>query len=210
MNKNDFTNFILILGPPMSGKTHLIKYMITDLFKNKKLDYGLVFCKTSFNNSYNFLPEKYIHNDYNEEVIKNLLRIQIQQKENGNSKKAFIIFDDVLGSINLNSNFITELFTEYRHYNLTILFATQYLLKIPPLIRECQNNFICLGGNTDKTMKSVFENFMQDFKDYKTCREFILKYTKDYNYILVKKNEPLESKYTVNKAPKFKSKQIYF
>lgn len=202
----------LISAKPRSGKTQFIKYMICTLFMERKIKYGLVFCPTLFNGSYNFIPEQFTYSMYDERIIKNLMRLQVRQiieKGKDNVEPAFIVLDDCIGSINFDSPLFQKLISRYRHYNITIFIATQYLFKIPPLIRDCTTYFICFNQTTKKSIDAIHETFMQDF-NYKTCYQFIKKNTKDYHFIVVDNEEAEENKYTVSKVPLLENASIYY
>jgi hypothetical protein len=207
--KDKIPNITLICAPPESGKTYLIKYLISDLFKAKKLKYGLCFCPTSFGGDFDYLPQKYIHTFYNEDIVKNLMDIQISQiSQFGKAEPAFIIFDDCIGAVNLKSKFIMQLFSTYRHYNILIIITTQYLKKIDPLIRVCANFFITFCVNDKKTLTEINDTYCHEMNNYKQVHDFIKKHTQDYHFLLIEPKKAVDKKYTVYKAPKIK-KNLY-
>ena len=78
--KEKIPNVSLICAPPDSGKTYLVKYLLTQLYKKKKVNYGIVFCSTSFNTeNYDYIPDNYLHSNYDENLILNLMNIRQQQ-----------------------------------------------------------------------------------------------------------------------------------
>ena len=202
-------SIILITAGPSSGKTNLVKYILCDLFTKKKLSYGLVFCPTSFNEAYNFLPSKYIYSQYDEDAIINLINIQIKQiKENGRAKPCFIVFDDVIGSIDFNSPFFSKLVSTFRHYNITLIFCVQYLYKVSPVLRECVSYFITFYQPTKRSIEAIYETYMNEFETYNECKNFIQSKTQDYKFILVNCNARLHEKYIISKAPLMDDKKI--
>jgi GTPase SAR1 family protein len=206
-------NISLICAPPASGKTYLIKYLLTDLYKKKKIDYGVVFCSTSFNkDNFDYIPENYLYSSYDENIILNLMNIQQQQIDfNDKAKPAFIVFDDMLGLIKFDSKLIIELFTKYRHYNITILITTQYIYAIPPLLRECTTFFFTFYLSSYRSLKAIYDCFLGDFDNYKECKKFIIDNTGDYKFIVVKTFESNKNKkFNVCKAPKIKNINFKF
>lgn len=73
--------FLLILnGSQGMGKSHCAKYIMYKL--RKKFDFGIVFTNTFFDdNPFGYLPEKYIHPEYNEKVLENLMDKQAKLVE---------------------------------------------------------------------------------------------------------------------------------
>lgn len=200
----------VISSAPQSGKSTLVKYMLTDLFSNKKLNYGLVFCPSAFDGGYSFLPEKYVYLRFDEDAVKNLMKIQMNQiKTNGSAKPAFIIMDDCIGSVNFQSKFISELITNFRHYNITIIICTQYIRRLPPTIHECCSYFFTFNQTSFKSITGINEIYMEE-KKYDECSNFIRNNCKDYHFILVKTYEPIEKKYTISKCPIFKNIKINY
>ena len=158
-------NITLITAGPNSGKTVLCKYILYDLFKNKKLNYGIVFCPTGFNNSYDYLPKKYLYAQFDENTLIQLVNLQISQiKQHGKAKPAFVVFDDCIGSINFTSPLFSKLVTTYRHYNILLIFTTQYLFKVPPVLRECTTYFITFKQPTKRSVQAIHETFMNEKK----------------------------------------------
>ena len=136
-------NITFICAPPKSGKSYLIKYLLNELFRKKKLKYGIEFIGSKYNGDFDFLSSKYVHSKYDENVLKKFYNIQIKQiQKKGKAPPAFIIFDDMLGSLNFNTGFIAELVPKYRHPNFTMIFTSQYLKKNAS-INSTMHNFFC-------------------------------------------------------------------
>lgn len=202
---------VLLSAKQHCGKSVFIKYVLCTMFMEQRIKYGIVFCPTAFTGSYDFIPSQYVYNSYDINIVKRLMGIQVQQKkQNGYIEPAFIVFDDCIGSMDFNSNLINKLITSNRHYNLTIFLATQYLFKIPPLIRDCVSYFICFRQKTTKSVKAIYETYMQDIGDYRKCYKFIEKNTKDYYCIIVDNDEDDKKKYKVTKAPLLDNAKLIF
>jgi hypothetical protein len=90
------SSYVAILcALPKSGKTYLIKYLLNEMFKQKKLKYGLVFCPSKFTGAYDYLPNAFVHANYNENVLRKFYNIQVAQHlKNKKAEPAFVIFDD--------------------------------------------------------------------------------------------------------------------
>lgn len=193
----------LFIAEPRSGKSYLIKYIMYNLAKKKKIKQGIVFCPTNdMNNNYDYIDSSYIFPIYKEEYLKKYLEVL----KTNTSIPSFLIFDDCIGSVKWNSPLIEHLFSCYRHYNLTILVATQYIYKIPPVIRECAtyafifyvSNVRSLNAIRDTLMVEMDAKQVSHFIEHSTCP----KSEKDKgHFILVKKQVPLKEKYILSRAP---------
>lgn len=196
-----YPSIIIINGSPGSGKTNLLKYLLVSAFKKNQLAYGIVFCPTAFNQSYNYLDNKYVFTGYNEEVLINLMNVQIQQLKNNNKcNPSFVVFDDCIGTIDFGSSFFNQLISTYRHYNLTLIFSTQYLYKLTTLIRSCCTYFITFNESIKRNIQAIYETFMGEFDTYNLCKKFIQEHCKDYKFIVVLCNKS-DNKFLVCKAP---------
>jgi hypothetical protein len=194
----------ILSASPKCGKSHLIKYLIKDLCIRGAFDYGVVICPTALNNNeYDFIPRGYLHTQYSEEIITALMDYQSRAIAQGTPKRAFLILDDCLGSVNFRKTVITKLVTTYRHHNITILMSTQYINKIPPEIRECATYAIVFRQFSAKSYSALYDAFFQSFEDRNQCKEYIDANTEDYRFILVRCQEVPEKRYSINRAPAY-------
>lgn len=121
-------------GKVGSGKTSFIKYVCHQL--ESEFDYVLCISPTGFSDSYNFLPEECVKQNYSDDMVLDMMKYQKEKKKKQKLKNALLILDDILGSINIRSDKVLEkLITTFRHYNISIIITTQYPLKIPPYVR---------------------------------------------------------------------------
>lgn len=131
----------VIVGKAGSGKTTLVKYLIY-CQQNKpvyeRFEIILVFTKTSFNQAYHWIPNEWVHCKYNPRAIKKLMRIQSSIRDQGlEPLPVCLIFDDCLSSKQYQSDFFTDLIANRRHFNISMLFCTQYLARqVPTIMRE--------------------------------------------------------------------------
>jgi hypothetical protein len=201
-------SLILVCGKPNSGKSYLIKYFMHTY--QDKLSYGIVMSKTKFNDGFKYIPEKFIHPTYDEEKIKNLMKIQSDLKSKGIEKNAFIILDDCLTK-EFNNELFTDLTTQFRHYNITLIISTQYIYKINPTIRECASYCIIFRQSTKRSLEALFDSFGTHFDNLNDFRNYITENTGDYKFIFIdvnSKDDNINKIYRVmkapNKIPKFK------
>lgn len=195
-------SIIILSAGPGSGKSYTIKYLLYCLFKQKKLKYGVVFCPTNaMNNNYDYIDSKFVYPSFDEENLKKFLRFQKQHMQ-----PAFIIFDDCIGSINFNSNLIIHLFTTFRHYNLTIFLATQYIYKVPPTLRECATYTFIFNVSNMRTIEALQETYFLKHTKQELATT-IAHHTEPKNendkgkFILVRVNAPESEKYSASRAP---------
>ena len=191
---------IVAVGKRRTGKSWVFRNLMY-LFKDK-IPAGIVISQTDELNKFwrQYVPEKYIHNKYQPEILDAVFERQKAILNNKNltesekDKKApfFVLLDDVISDQRLKYDAnLMELFVAGRHYRLFVLITTQYAKAITPTLR----------GNTDYCfmMKCVQsrqrEALWEDFADFLTKDAFgqiIDAYTED-NEVLVVNTCPEQS-----------------
>ena len=95
----DFNNpqICVFLGKPKQGKSYALRHILLKNTIDKKLfKYGLVFTKTKFNGGYDYLPDEYVYEDYNPEILQQYLD-GLKELDEKNLQPSFIVFDDIQG-----------------------------------------------------------------------------------------------------------------
>eukprot|EP01080_Neovahlkampfia_damariscottae_P004128 gene4128-gene7033 len=204
-------NICYICAPPASGKTYFLKYLLSELFRQKKLKYGIIFSPSKFTGSYDFLPKEYVHSKYDENILIKLFNMQVKTKSNTdkNPPPAFVVFDDCIGSVQFKSSKFEKIISLYRHPNITMIFITQHIYAVPPLLRKCTRFFITFNVTDENTIDAIRKNFMLD-KKKNEIEKFIDDNTKeDFSFILVDTAAKKKEKYYFGKAPeKYKQFKI--
>lgn len=193
----------IIIASQGSGKSHLIKYLMYKLRKN--FDYGLVFSNTFFDDDpFPYIEDKtLIHPEYNEEVLENLMKIQAKV---GKRKSAYVIFDDCIDDPEeFKSPVLKKLSTQLRHYNITIIFTTQYCNALPPRMRSNAMNIFMFHTDNKNSLEALYNSFGQAFESYNEFKKYIMDKTSvKYNFIYYNKmlnDNSLENNYKVYRCP---------
>ena len=157
----------LIVAKSNSGKSHLIRYILTQWAIKKEFDYCFVFANTKFNHGYDYIEDGFVYggmtSDELEGVIKKIVRKQLEvEKVRGKKPKAVLVFDDCM-SYNFDSPFWRRIITEYRHYGLTLIFSVQYLVKaVPTIFREQATHVIIFRTENYNSIDALHKAFMLD------------------------------------------------
>ena len=209
MNTLKLNSSIIICGKPRTGKSHLIKYILY-LFTCKKglyerLSYGLVFTKTKFNHAYDYIPHSRVYDHYDPEALKQLMDIQSSIREQGYIPPyAFVVFDDCLGAFQFKSDLFKDLISNYRHYNIVPIISSQFITRIETVNRECVSHACIFRQYSKNAIRSCYESFGQRFDKESEFKEYMLKNTGSYKFILVNNesmSDDINSVYRVLKAP---------
>jgi hypothetical protein len=174
----------ILASKPEGGKSTLIKFELYKGAQQKTYDYAIIFTKNTDDGFEKIIDESYIYYNYKDSALAKILKFQKDKIEEGNSLKLLLIFDDVIGSIDFNFPLMTILITRYRHFNIGVVFSTQYLFKIPPTIRECASKAIMFYQKTKKSLNACYETYGQSFGTYKKFAEYLISNTKDYQFIV--------------------------
>lgn len=203
----EIPSLILINAPQGSGKSHLIRYIMW--MNRKKFDVGLVFCNTFFeDDSFDYIDKKnkLIHPEYDEKVLKNLMKIQAEKKEEGETTNAFVIFDDCIDAKQFQSPVLKNLCTQLRHYNITVIFSTQYANIIPTWMRANAMTVIMFKTDTESNLRALYESYGQSFGTFNDFKSYFFQNLGDYKFIYYNKKDPFKIMKAPKKIPKFKLK----
>ena len=171
----------LFIAKRNSGKTHLIKYLIYTFLEQKVFQWGVVFSATNFNtHQFDIVDKKYQYNTVDDIVLEQIMTIQEKSKVG-----CFIIFDDVLGTVNFNSPTIKKLFTTCRHYNISIFLATQYLKSIPLLIRQNSDYVFLFDIKNLNTLRDFYDEWGSNFETFDEFKIYFKKSVNGYSCLLV-------------------------
>lgn len=182
-NKNPYRNYALI-GPTQSGKTTVIKtilYYLSPLIRYVVI----VSASAQMDNEYKgMIPDIYTYENYSEDVISNILDDQMTLKKKiedhicpENVKKmVVIIFDDIIGTESKwkKNELMDKIMTAGRHFYISFIISVQNPIFVPAKMRENMGYTIATSINTEKRMKTFYEQFVKNcrydtfLKIYKT------------------------------------------
>lgn len=180
---------ILLCARRGSGKSELIKYMIKEF--GHLFECVIVISTTDFSGFYKqIIPEKNISNVYQDKIVESLLN-KLEKTNKGknqkdeNFKRVLLVLDDVISDTRLaSSKSLEKVYTKGRHYGITLILASQYIKKIPPVMRE-NVDLVFIGKHTENS-RGIFT---EEFNDYLTNKEFenLLKKNAgvDYNFVII-------------------------
>lgn len=132
--KNFFT--LVIYGLPGSGKTTLLRYLIYSAAVKNEFDHCLLFSSTKGTNDYDFLDNKYKYDAFDTQVIEKYITLCQKNNEKKIKTRGLIIFDDICGEQTFKSNLFKKLFSNYRHYGISIIVCQQMPVELPLAIRS--------------------------------------------------------------------------
>jgi archaellum biogenesis ATPase FlaH len=192
----------IIVGGCGSGKSILVRYIMYEMIKKlNKCKYCYVFCGGNSLECYEeFIDKKFLipydpkgkkKNDVSiaEEKLKKIMKFQ-----GIHMIPCMIVFDDILGLADLNNNTFLQLFTTFRHMNMTILIITQHINKVPPFCRGCAYTCMVFLQSVKRSIDALNENFlfMEDWKEAKSYIDNAL--IKDHTFLKIDMKKKMQDK----------------
>lgn len=187
----------LIIGKRQSGKSWLIRSMISHLSQNKKITKFIVFAPNKFDQFYEeFIPRENIYFELKNDLIKNILEKQRQDyNTKGKQDNICIVLDDCFGyhgGCTIDET-ISELLFNGRHYCITTILSMQYPLGIKPELR-CNFDYVHLfADDSISNQKRVYEQWIGVLPNFETFRQFFFQLTNDYGSMCIVKRGPMNS-----------------
>lgn len=207
--KVDTPAIYLVNGKCGSGKSYLVHYLVRFLWEKGHFDGGLVISSTcQLNGEYDWLPKRRRYPYYDEAIIERLLERQQAAKR---PESLFLILDDCLGDVKFGSKLMKKLMTQYRHFNITIFVATQFIHSVPFMLRSLANYVAVFKPNSKQEFEALHRSYFTDFTDWRSVRAYCNRnMVEDYQFVFIKHTGTHSQKYQVMKAPWVGMKPLKF
>ena len=196
----DLTSTCVLFGRRNVGKSHMIRGLCYDLFKhggkikntyNNQVDLVIVFSQTEgLQSNFDFTPTCFVHEEYDENIIVQLLEKQKELfKHQGRTSNIIIIIDDFAYDKKVWSTQMLKCFMNGRHFRLCFFITMQYVMQLPSNLRSQIDVVIALRENTssiqDKMYKALFGCGFKNFAHFKKVFE---EQTEDYGGLILVNN----------------------
>lgn len=204
-----------------SGKSNMLKYLFLKRGGGKISNYFksvVVFSETLANGFYKkFIGGKLFFNGYNPEVLRSLINIAKTYQNKGKRYPILVILDDCITLKDKYDKAITDVFTNGRHYYMSIFYITQKLSFVSTTWLNNCTLFIILRSTSRGEKKYISEKVIADAIDeyfpvgvkestiYSVSHRMQTYYTKDYGAIVV---TPFAGNSWEEKIFKFKAENV--
>ena len=176
---------VLLVGAKHSGKSEVIKY--TCRAYAGTFACVTVFCPSALSGFYNFLPEKYVLDDYDPEVMRGIIARQEAYKASRKTVHQLVIFDDCIGSEAMawekRTSELSRMWISQRHWNISIIVVAQSLKRIPRVLRD-NVDFACIFRVMREAYDGLFETFAPPNMTKQEFMAYVAENTRDYRVIL--------------------------
>jgi hypothetical protein len=191
----------VVIGKKDTGKSFLVR----DILYNTQHDFpvGTVISGTEVANEFfqHMVPSKFIHDKYSPQIVMNVIKRQMNVKQNRNKAKnsgggnssidprAFLILDDCL----YDSSWIKEESTRYvfmngRHIDMMTIITMQYPLGITPNLRTNVDFVFILRENILGNRRRIYENYAGMFPTFEMFCTFMDQCTENYECLVINNN----------------------
>ena len=210
LNLNTDYACILLLGSPKKGKTNACRYL---LMKNSlenfrgaaKYEFGLVFSGSAWDGEYDFLPQDYVYDHYDEQVLRQYTEgLEKMRNEGKRIPRNFVVLDDLVGLLNKNDPFLINWITKIRHYRTHCYLTAQHLKTgANTTLREVCTHAFMFNSKAFNTLQSLYENFGQMWENFQQFKDVFLKTTSEpYTAMLyLQDQDDIRKNYLQFKAP---------
>jgi hypothetical protein len=192
---------IVVIGKKDTGKSFLVR----DILYNTQQDFpvGTVISGTEVANEFfqHMVPSKFIHDKYSPQIVMNVIKRQMNVKQNRNKAKnsgggqssidprAFLILDDCL----YDSTWIKEESTRYvfmngRHIDMMTIITMQYPLGITPNLRTNVDFVFILRENILGNRRRIYENYAGMFPTFEMFCTFMDQCTENFECLVICNN----------------------
>lgn len=156
----NLSGLIMICSPTATGKTFLLKDILHHIHGEYKNNILMFSGTAKLQDVYNFFPRKNIFDEYNEKEMEGIWERQFKADKK-DRQKVLIILDDILHDKEFkNSKVFKKVACGGRHLDIAIIFLTQYLKAVGPIIRNNTRLFIAFETDSYKEREKIIDDFL--------------------------------------------------
>jgi hypothetical protein len=188
---------VVMIGKTKSGKSYCLRQILSKL---ADIPVGTVISQTEFANRFysDFVPSRFIHDDYNPQIIENFLKRQFKvcnhvknEETNGGramiDPRAFLILDDCLSdraSI-VNDKNIKYLFYAGRHVKTFFSLCMQYPLGLTPDLRGNIDFVFIFRESNVQNRKRIYDNYAGMFPSFDMFCQVMDQCTQNFECLVI-------------------------
>lgn len=190
---------IIFIGKRNTGKSVLV---LDYLYHNQDFPIGTCISPTDeYNRTFaDKIPPQFIFDKFEPELLQRFIHRQknITKLKNTDTKyanvdtRAFLILDDCLFDAKnwISDENIRFTFMNGRHVGITFLLTMQYLLGIPPALRENVDYIFICKANKKTTKKKLYDHYCGMFDSFEIFEQVLDECTKDYGCLVIDNTTP--------------------
>ena len=185
---SDSSPVICILGKRNTGKSEIIRSL---LYYNNTIPCGIVISPTESGNKFysEFCPDSFIHHQFDPELMERVMKRQRRRvTKHGKipSNNFFVILDDCMYESKeiCGNKQIKEIFRKGRHFQITIIVTTQYVMDLPVALRSNVDFVFCMRENNVANIERLYRSFFGIFPTKQSFSQAFSVVTENYGSIV--------------------------
>ena len=196
MSKIGKGSVVIMIGKRNTGKSFLCKDL---LYYKRDIPIGTVISATEGANKFysTMMPSLFIHEEFNHEIIKNLVKRQKLIVDKMNYQKntfgktsidpwAYLILDDLMYDTSwIKDKLIRALFMNGRHYKILFMITMQYSLGIPPALRSNVDYVFILREDIVSNRKRLYEHYAGMFATFEIFCQVMDQCTENFECLVI-------------------------
>ena len=190
---------IVLIGRRDTGKSFIVRDL---LYHQQDIPIGTVISGTEAGNNFysEHVPKLFIHDEYNQSIIENILKRQKQcmkqiskeiemYKKSSIDPRTFVILDDCLYDAGWTKDKLMRLlFMNGRHWKVMLIITMQYPLGIPPNLRTNIDFVFILREPYINNRKRIYENYAGMFPTFESFCQIMDQCTENYECLVINNN----------------------
>lgn len=190
---------VVFIGKRKTGKSFLIRDL---LYHKRSFPIATVISATENANGFysQMIPSIFIHNKFSDEVVGNVLKRQDmvvgQNKERVRQGKPLVddrmvfVMDDMMASKTswVKSENVGAMFCNGRHFRCLFMLTLQYVMGIPPDLRNNVDYVFLLREPIHKSRKKLYDNWAGMFPKFQMFESVLNECTQNHECIVIKNN----------------------
>jgi len=190
-------SIIAMIGKRNTGKSFLVKDL---LYYKRDIPIGTVISASESSNRFygDMMPSIFIHDEYNPEIISNVVKRQklvtkkMKQQiamygKSNIDPYAFLIMDDMMYDAPrwLKDSNIRDIFMNGRHFNLMFLITMQFSLGIVPAMRTQIDYCFILRETIVSNRKRLYEHYAGMFPSFEIFSQVMDQCTENFECLVI-------------------------
>lgn len=175
---------LILNSKPAGGKSHMLRYLF---YRYRNLfSYGIFFSRTAFRaGNLDYVPDfkgtpedkahyyNFKHMRWDPLKLQALLNKQAAFPD-GERPLAFVGFDDNISEKAMwEDPVFIDLVTMFRHYNVFVAIATQYINKVCTTARECATDVGLFKMDSRRSIEAAYDSYGMEFEDLKIFKAWL-------------------------------------
>lgn len=178
---------VLIIGKRRSGKSYISRDL---LYHKRAIPVGVAMSGTEDGNHFfsSIIPDSFVYGKYDAEVLQKLLKRQkVLVNKNHPLPNAFVVLDDCAYDPKMlrGNTPMREVLFNGRHWRLFTIITLQYLMVMPPDMRQNIDYVIVLKDNVLKNLRKLHDNFFGIVDDFNNFVEIMRQVTEDHGALVL-------------------------